>query len=54
MFISALVVPDFEALREYADAHRIPYQSNEDLIKLKQIEEITLKTSKLRSFHSPL
>ncbi|MFZ1288982.1 MAG: long-chain fatty acid--CoA ligase [Melioribacteraceae bacterium] len=43
MFISALVVPDFEALREYADAHRIPYKTNEDLIKLKQIEEMMEK-----------
>ncbi len=43
MFISALVVPDFEALREYADAHRISYKTNEDLIKLKQIEEIMEK-----------
>jgi long-chain acyl-CoA synthetase len=43
MFISALVVPDFEALREYADAHRISYKTNEDLIKLKQIEEMMEK-----------
>lgn len=40
MFISALIVPDFEALREYADANRISYSSNEDLIKLKQIDEM--------------
>ncbi len=43
MFISALVVPDFESLREYADAHRIPYKTNEDLIQLKQIEEMMEK-----------
>jgi len=43
MFISALVVPDFEALKEYADAHRISYQTDEDLIKLKQIDEIMEK-----------
>lgn len=43
MFISALIVPDFEALNEYADAHRIPYSSNEDLIKLKQIDEMMQK-----------
>ena len=36
-------VPDFEALKEYADAHRIPYSSNEDLIKLKQIDEMMQK-----------
>ena len=35
MFISALIVPDFEALKEYADAHRIAYTSNEDLNKIK-------------------
>jgi long-chain acyl-CoA synthetase len=40
MFISALIVPDFEALKEYADAHRIAYSSNEDLIKLKQIDDM--------------
>ncbi|PID60876.1 MAG: long-chain acyl-CoA synthetase [Ignavibacteriae bacterium] len=43
MFISALVVPDFEALKEYADAHRIQYSSNEDLITKKQIEEMMEK-----------
>ncbi len=43
MFITALVVPDFEALKEYADAHRIAYKSDEDLIKLKQIEELIEK-----------
>ena len=43
MFISALIVPDFEALKEYADANRIPYSSNEDLIQLKQIDEMMQK-----------
>lgn len=43
MFISALIVPDFEALQEYADAHRIPYKNKEDLIKLKQIDEMMQK-----------
>ncbi len=43
MFISALIVPDFEALKEYADAHRIPYSSNEDLVKMKQIDEMMQK-----------
>lgn len=43
MFISALIVPDFEALKEYADANRISYSSNEDLIKLKQIDEMMQK-----------
>ena len=31
MFLSALIVPDFEAVREYADAHKIPYTTNQDL-----------------------
>ena len=43
MFISALIVPDFEALKEYADANRIPYSSNADLIKLKQVDEMMQK-----------
>jgi len=43
MFISALIVPDFEALKEYADANRISYNSNEDLISLKQIDEMMQK-----------
>ena len=43
MFISALIVPDFEALKEYADANRIAYTSNEDLIQLKQIDEMMQK-----------
>jgi long-chain acyl-CoA synthetase len=43
MFISALIVPDFEALKEYADANRIAYNSKEDLIKLKQIDEMMQK-----------
>ncbi len=43
MFISALIVPDFEALKEYADANRISYTNAEDLIKLKQIDEMMKK-----------
>jgi long-chain acyl-CoA synthetase len=43
MFISALIVPDFEALKEYADAHRISYSTNEDLVKMKQIDEMMQK-----------
>ncbi|MBT8378504.1 MAG: AMP-binding protein, partial [Ignavibacteria bacterium] len=33
MFLSALIVPDFEAVKEYADANKIPYKSEEDLVK---------------------
>ncbi len=43
MFLTALVVPDFEALKEYADAHRISYKDEKDLVKLKQINELLEK-----------
>ncbi len=43
MYITALIVPDFEALKEYADAHRIPYKDPKELVKLKQIEEMLNK-----------
>ena len=33
MFLTALIVPDFEAVREYADSHKIPYDKVEDLVK---------------------
>jgi long-chain acyl-CoA synthetase len=46
MFLSALIVPDFDALREYADSHKIDYESDADLAKDPKInrlieEEIT-------------
>lgn len=40
MFLTALVVPDFEALKEYADAHRIPYTDEKELIEKKQIYDM--------------
>lgn len=40
MFLTALVVPDFEALKEYADAHRIPYNDEKELIEMKQIYDL--------------
>lgn len=40
MFLTALVVPDFEALQEYADANRIPYNDPKELVNLKQIYEL--------------
>ncbi|MCK6612631.1 MAG: long-chain fatty acid--CoA ligase [Ignavibacteriaceae bacterium] len=40
MFLSALIVPDFEALREYADSHSINYRDNADLIKNKDIYDM--------------
>ncbi len=43
MYVTALIVPDFEALKEYADAHRIPYNDPKELVKLKQIEDMLNK-----------
>jgi len=37
MFLTALIVPDFEAVKEYADSHKIPYDKVEDLVKDEQI-----------------
>ncbi|MBN2572632.1 MAG: long-chain fatty acid--CoA ligase [Ignavibacteriales bacterium] len=39
-YLSALIVPDFDAIKEYADAHRIQYSSIEDLVKMKQINDL--------------
>jgi len=43
MFLSALIVPDFESVREYADSHKIPYTSNEDLAKNSEIYKLIEK-----------
>ena len=43
MFLTALIVPDFDALKEYADAHNIPYSSEADLAKHPQITELIEK-----------
>ncbi|MGE5410790.1 MAG: AMP-dependent synthetase/ligase [Clostridiales bacterium] len=43
MFLSALIVPDFEAVREYADSHGIDYESDTDLVNNKEIYEIIEK-----------
>ncbi len=43
MFLSALIVPDFEAVREYADSHGIDYKTNDDLIKNKEVYDIIEK-----------
>ncbi len=40
MFMSALIVPDYEAIKEYADANRIQYSSLEELVNMKQIYEL--------------
>lgn len=36
-FLSALIVPDFEALEEYADSNKIEYKNREDLTKNEKI-----------------
>jgi long-chain acyl-CoA synthetase len=43
MFLTALIVPDYEALKEYADANRIQYKTKEELTNLKQIYELLEK-----------
>jgi long-chain acyl-CoA synthetase len=43
MFISALIVPDFDALKEYADAHRISYDDPMELTQKKQIYDLLEK-----------
>ena len=40
MFLSALIVPDYEALKEYADAHKIPYKDESDLTNNEQIYKL--------------
>ncbi len=37
MFLTALIVPDFEAVKEYADSHKIPYEKVEDLAHDEEI-----------------
>ncbi|MCX6151793.1 MAG: long-chain fatty acid--CoA ligase [Ignavibacteriales bacterium] len=43
MFLSALIVPDFEAIKEYADSNNIPYSSIEDLSDKKEIYDLIQK-----------
>lgn len=43
MFLSALIVPDFESIKEYADTHKIKYNNVEELIKLKDIYDLIEK-----------
>lgn len=40
MFLTALIVPDFEALREFADSMNIRYSSNTDLARDPLINEL--------------
>jgi long-chain acyl-CoA synthetase len=43
MFLTALIVPDFEALKEYADSNNIKYSTIEDLTKDDQIYKLLEK-----------
>ncbi len=38
-FVGALIVPNFNKLREYADEHNISYNNNEDLVANKAIQD---------------
>jgi long-chain acyl-CoA synthetase len=40
MFLTALIVPDFDAIREFADARGIPYSTNADLATHPTIHEL--------------
>ena len=40
MFLTALIVPDFDALREFADSHNISYATNTDLTRDPLINEL--------------
>jgi long-chain acyl-CoA synthetase len=44
MFLSALIVPNFDALKEYADSHGIPYRSVEDLTQNQEINQLVEQT----------
>ena len=43
MFLSALIVPDFEAVKEYADSHNIPYTDEKELAKNDEIYKLLEK-----------
>jgi len=40
MFLTALIVPDFDALKEFADSHKIDYKDNTDLAKDARINDL--------------
>ena len=40
MFLSALIVPDFEAIKEYADSHKIKYDTVEELMEMKEVYDL--------------
>jgi long-chain acyl-CoA synthetase len=40
MYLTALIVPDFDALKEFADSRQIPYRDNADLAAHPQVNEL--------------
>jgi long-chain acyl-CoA synthetase len=55
MFLSALIVPDFETIQEYADSNKIDYMDITDLLKKKEIynlldKEISSLQKKLANY----
>lgn len=40
MFLSALIVPDFELIKEYADSHKISYADIAELISTKEVYDL--------------
>jgi long-chain acyl-CoA synthetase len=40
MFLTALIVPDFDALREFADSRNIQYTDNADLVKHPEVNQL--------------
>jgi long-chain acyl-CoA synthetase len=51
-FISALIVPAFEALKEFATARKLQFENHEDLIKLPEVVE--LYAERIRKHSLPL
>ncbi|HOP49703.1 MAG TPA: long-chain fatty acid--CoA ligase [Ignavibacteriales bacterium] len=43
MYLTAIVVPDFEALKEYADSNNIKYKDNSDLVNNDEIYKLLEK-----------
>ena len=43
MFVTALIVPDFDAIKEFADANRIAYNDVKELTQMKQIYDMLSK-----------
>ena len=43
MFLTALIVPDFDALKEYADSNKIPYADQVDLARHPRINDLIEK-----------